>query len=432
LVALRESRLKLEPVIRNQSAKVGEYYGKFGDRDAKRNVDRLLKTLVRDGRGDPFKIRELLMPYLDTQPAENQFQTIAVMAAADHPRIVEAAWLMLLHPLPEVRNELAQLTSVFAGTDSITPVTLRRMIGLRNWLPQAEQDPLDAGIKKARAASTECARNPPRQSMDLYATTFDGSGVQGVWLISRHGPPYTVVAIMVKQGEGIRDVYVHKENSKQDVKAMIKEFRRTAATEPVSMAYVDRLIPHFLRVGQRENHPPPPEMLQAAEMLGEYWMPAPMVFPEEIAKLEKAASPRIQNPAVVAAVLADSADWPERMRFAESWFEDDARVDALLREHVGPHSHWQANMDRASSMLLDRVLEERRQAWCERLVWMTLWARNRPDKSNQRWEEFLILARELRRGRPLKEIPLMRAVAERSVQSALRRALVGPQRNEKP
>ncbi len=75
-------------------------------------------------------------------------------------------------------------------------------------------------------------------------------------------------------------------------------------------------------------------------------------------------------------------------------------------------------------MLMERVLEERRQAWCERLVWMTLWARDSQDISNRRWEEFLILARELPRGRPLKEIPLMRAVAEHSVQSALRRALV--------
>ena len=75
----------------------------------------------------------------------------------------------------------------------------------------------------------------------------------------------------------------------------------------------------------------------------------------------------------------------------------------------------------ASERVLEESLKERRHIWGERLFWMALQSRLSIGKNTLPWRAFAIVARELLQGAPLEKIPLMQAVAERSVHSALRR-----------
>lgn len=108
-------------------------------------------------------------------------------------------------------------------------------------------------------------------------------------------------------------------------------------------------------------------------------------------------------------MLAASAHWPGREPFAESWFADDAAVDEAL-EGIGRRSR-----AKARAAVLAKVLEPRRQDWGEQLLWMALWAREGRPLKGVPWQSFFVLAREIGRGRPLAEIPLMVAVADLSV-----------------
>jgi hypothetical protein len=143
----------------------------------------------------------------------------------------------------------------------------------------------------------------------------------------------------------------------------------------------------------------------------------------ELVRLEGLLGERLDSsPELIQRVLERSADWPSKEEFASSWFEDDAPVDTLLRDAVGPPERWLNGMERATQILMEELLEAKRELWAERMLWMALWAESVEDRQRPSWEGFTILARLLRDGVPVGDIPLMHAVATRSVLSALRRA----------
>ncbi len=72
---------------------------------------------------------------------------------------------------------------------------------------------------------------------------------------------------------------------------------------------------------------------------------------------------------------------------------------------------------------MHEILEQKRDTWTERLLWMALWSDACPKRPPAPWQDFLTIAMVLQQGTALTEIPLMQAVAERSVQSAWQRSL---------
>ncbi|WP_295446080.1 hypothetical protein [uncultured Thiodictyon sp.] len=121
-------------------------------------------------------------------------------------------------------------------------------------------------------------------------------------------------------------------------------------------------------------------------------------------------------------VLMQSRVWPGYYDFAASWFEDDAHIDDLLRRQVGPPADWLRRLPAAAAAIVDQVLEQRRGRWAERLLWTVLWAHASQGRTPVAWQDFLIIAQAIEQGMPLVQIPLMQTIAERSVQSAARRA----------
>jgi hypothetical protein len=124
-------------------------------------------------------------------------------------------------------------------------------------------------------------------------------------------------------------------------------------------------------------------------------------------------------------VLTNAGTWPKARNFAASWFEDDARIEALLHERLGGPQRWLERLPRAASAVLDGLLEQKRDIWMERLLWMALWSAACPARPPVPWQDFLAIAMVLQQGMALAQIPLMQAVAERSVQSAWRRSSRG-------
>ena len=156
-------------------------------------------------------------------------------------------------------------------------------------------------------------------------------------------------------------------------------------------------------------------------MGGEYWKSETLPVGATIAEL-RADDPDAFTPARIQEVLSKARDWPDYFTFAASWFEDDARVDAVLRESVGPVRDWLPRLPVAIQAVVVKVLEPKRDVWAERLLWMALWAKAAENRAPRPWQEFLILAEALQQDRPLDQIPLMNAIALRTVQSALGRA----------
>jgi hypothetical protein len=66
--------------------------------------------------------------------------------------------------------------------------------------------------------------------------------------------------------------------------------------------------------------------------------------------------------------IAAQAFRPEALAFASSWFEDDARIEDLLHEHIGAAGRWLEHLPQAAGIILQGLLEQQRDIWTERSV----------------------------------------------------------------
>ena len=421
--ALYDAGLKIHPDIKSKTEKLAEYYGRFTARKGRPDMDRLLGELASSGPDDPFELMERLMAELDLIPVSGQAYAAVEMARASNPLIREVAALMLLHPNREVRIHVPSMFLELASPGSFSPVALRRMIGLRNWLPEAERHALDGLIRKVREAHVECAPMPPPQQAKTYGSPFDGSGAQGFWTIVGKNRNHRMISVLVKQGIGIRDVMRLDDMDRREVEGFIQEMGGKAMSEQIEPSYMHRAVSHFIWVGLQSSQPPPAGMLRVAEELGcDYWIPRRMVLEDEISSLEGLIDPRLLSDTNVSRVLDESIYWPKQERFAASWFEDDSMVDDLVASVPGlSRPSGTGAMEEAVVLIIEKIIRPKFDVWAERLLWMTLWAKACKKRSPVPWEDFFIVAREFRRSTPPTEIPLLLAVAGRSIISALSR-----------
>ncbi|MCP4689103.1 MAG: hypothetical protein GY859_13700 [Desulfobacterales bacterium] len=387
------------------------------------DLDRLFDKLSLEVRKDPFLLFENLTPHLNRLKSGELFGLIEKMAGTRNRVVREAAAFMLLHPDPDIRSQTGIFFASRIDPALIDPVTLRRMIGFRNWLPDGERPVLDRVIRRTRRARVTCAPMPGPRSVECYATPFDGSGCQVFYLIRKRKRRYQAAAAVLRHGEGIRDFWAPKNLKKRDLDRYVGEMPNVGKAEQVRKGYINRFTSHVLHAARTRGNPPPAGFLEVAENSGEadYWRPRSLDIEEAFSALEKACSVQSLPPGAVDDILKESESWCYEQTFAKSWFEDDVTVDDLLREIGISTSPTQYEMADAATKVLLRILDRRRDVWCERLYWMAMWARACKKGSPVPWNRFFIIAREIHRGAPLEKIPLMVAISLFTIASGLQR-----------
>ena len=425
ITALHSAKLELHTSIREKAADVADYYARFSTAKGAPDLDSLLKRLVRETRPrDAFDLLDPVLAEMEFMPVEGQSVLAAGMLASSQALFNELAVLMLLHPNRQVRIRLSDIYQEPGCVSNLSPLGLRRLIGLRNWLPAAERPAVDALIKAVRLTGIASAPLPQAEQVGVYASPFDGSGTQGAWVGVKERRRYRIEGVLVRQGEGIREAWSRGDMTKRELDAMSRRLADSGGTMRVDSDYLRRLIAHFIAVGLGQDAPPPPLLISVNERAGGgYWKPE-LVSPVEEIERMVATDPNAFSPERVQRVLAEAGAWPRELSFADAWFEDDAQIDELLRERVGSPERWLQRLPLATTAIVDQILEQKREVWTERLLWMALWSGACQTRPKVPWQDFLIVARVLQRGSPLDEIPLMRAVAERSVHSARQRTRV--------
>jgi hypothetical protein len=175
---------------------------------------------------------------------------------------------------------------------------------------------------------------------------------------------------------------------------------------------VETIVRHNLAVGVANGGTPPVEMIDFVESLGlANAQPRLMTVADLLALMEPDVKPALLEPKAVEDSLCVSGNWPYILPFGESWFEDDPDVRALL------HKNRRRKRSAQINLIVDEILEPRRTKWAERFSWMALWAKHESQRRGP-WHEFLLLAREIHQGRPLRSIPIMRTIAEQTLEAA--------------
>jgi hypothetical protein len=177
VMALHGAKLQLHPGIREKAADVADYYARFSSGKDARDLDGRLERLVRETKPrDAFDLLEPVLAEMELMPTEGQIVLAAGMLVSSQSLLNELAVLMLLHSDPQVRTRLPDLYREPGCVVKLSPLGLRRLIGLRNWLPAAERPGVDALIEAIRRTGIATAPLPWTEPLGVQVSPFDGSG----------------------------------------------------------------------------------------------------------------------------------------------------------------------------------------------------------------------------------------------------------------
>lgn len=375
------------------------------------DISVLFNDLVQEVGGNEFRVYDAFAKASQALPPEFRQEMLPQIATAENPVLRDLATLYLLDPSPEVRQSFCQVMIENASPDMISPTALRRMIALRNWLPEKERHRLDAAIKKARQKHVDCASWPKRQVLDIQASNIDGVGAQSVFAIVKEGQKHVIASLLVKNGVGIVDAWCLSDQSRADILSFSTQVRAQTESIPVDLDFVRLLITHHLAVGLDAGRVPSAGLLEVAEAIGlETCHPSGLTVNDLITILETTIEPGKLAPKAVDQVVESSADWLDRFDFMSSWFENDALVEEVLDSN--PRSRTPGKI----KAIIKSVLEPRRTKWAEQFLWTALWMKQ---QENPAWVDFFVVGRELHRNRPLAQIPTMQSIAKVTVEAGV-------------
>lgn len=368
-------------------------------------LSELLDSIVDACEGDPFQIASTLAETAHGMPPELRANIAATLTMSPNPIAREAATLMLLDPEPQIRR--AVTTALESSPASLSPVSLRRLIAMRNWRPQEERGRIDGVIRAARSKGVECAGIEPSRAVRFLASGIDGSGAQTGLVVSSAGRRKQLSSILFKHG--LRDAMTGPPQTERELAQTFAQAAEDVVLLAVPRAYLDQTICHHIQVGLDAGMLPPMDLLQVAETIGGAdWQPSRLDWREDLATLIAAIPEARLKPAAVAKVLADSDRWAAVPGLAESWFEDDQDVARM----VGASGRRMAG--KQVEYLLHTVIERRREKWAELFLRTALWLRAGAESAAP-WQEFAILADAIAKGHDLGRISLMRMIATSTV-----------------
>ncbi len=143
------TELMVEERIPPQAALAAVCEEAFVDQDGIEAADpaAMCADLVAECKEDPFLIRDTLYSTLTVSGASSR-DLIAVLLTAPQPAMREGAALGVLDRDAAVRSAAA--AALAQAGESVSPATLRRLIAIRRWLPEAERPAIDQAVRAAR------------------------------------------------------------------------------------------------------------------------------------------------------------------------------------------------------------------------------------------------------------------------------------------
>lgn len=365
--------------------------------------EQALEAVARLAGQDPFAVIAGLAESGYAMPLDAKVamaQTLCGAAAT-----AGAGLLLLLDPLPAVREAAARSLLPVAG--ALDGPALRRLITLRNWLPEAERGPVDATIRAARGAGVECAPWPPAEVEAIHGTPPDGSGAQSVLIAVRDGRKRLLVSILAKGG--VKEAFVAP-ITKAEFNRTMAMARREAGFASLSRHGLDRLVRRHLHVGLADGRPPHFGLLEIGEHIGAAdWTPLAVDWRAELEALEAALPEDLSEPGRRRVILEQSEFWVARDPLHESWFVEGPQIEAVI---AGLRRR-----DQAVERVFTEIVASGRLRWAEHFTWVAATLRECEGVSPG-WENYAVLAAALAGDLPAADIAVLRGIAARSVDAA--------------
>ena len=280
---------------------------------------------------------------------------------------------------------------------------------MRNWVPEDRKAGLDAIIKAARVHGTPPSNRPSIQVRELLMSERDGAGAQSIFDSVKQGRRHALVAILIKQGHGIRDAWVASPLDKGEADGMLAHVTTEMPHHEATAEDVALLVGAALADGAA-GEVPPFGLVQAAGLIAlPDVAPSAVTVTDLIAALIADADPASVSDEAMSDALRASGRWLQRSSNVQSWFENGDDVAAARRGK-------RKKADRIAAIVRE-VLEPRRAFWAQVVAWSAFACRGGGDDAG--WVDMSLVARELAGNRPLTDIPVAMLVAAQTDAAAM-------------
>jgi hypothetical protein len=364
----------------------------------------------------PFEVIDALKGSGAMLPAMLRSFMATELALSPHQILRDAVPLMLLDDDSSVRIAAAGALEQTAHPDTLSPDSLRRAITIRNWIPAADRQKLDAAIRKARLAGVEIGGWPaPNRDLELYATTLDGSGAQSILAVSRTGKRGLFAGLLLRHGTGVMDGWADTDLARGKISKLLREAQMAAPTARVDKAFVDTMVQHAIGASVERNAAPPHALLEIAEILGgSEWRDRRMDIKAEADRMFDALDPADRTPAAIQAGYVRGAEWMGSDEVFGSWFEDGPQVQKTLSKLP------RTDRTGMAALVMNEILPPRRAAWAERFLVLALWCQAAAEaKQRGKARDVVLVAHAVAGDEPLGGIPIMGMIAANTVRATL-------------
>src|SRR5829696_1287573 len=408
MVLMEFANAKLDPgaELQHLMANLFEQIGSERGADVSGDdFDSYLEDLAEEVGGDPFALQAQMLEMAAALPADHRTTMGIALLRTDEASAREAVVGWLLDPSAEVRHAVASAIEQAAPHGAVSGSMLRRLIVLRNWLPETDRPWLDRAIQACRRKGVECASWPQSQVHDALTSGIDGVGAQSLFALAREGRRRAIGSLLIKAEVGVRDAWTHHGLTRSEMEEFVGQVAGGTEVFPVSAEYVRIAAAHALAVNLASGIMPPfafLDFVETADLQG--LQPEALPLERLMGMLEAEADPGMLRS--TAELLARSRAVVDRFGFLGSWFEEGAEVEQLMGGK---------RMARAKrvSLVRESLLPKHAAKWGERLARIALLLRHCEDE--EPWQEFFVSAKEVLAGRSLAEVPVMNRVAENTV-----------------
>ncbi len=412
LDAIHDAKLTHSPELLEAFHGLGErMVPEAGAPPSREDFVALVQDFVDNHANDPFEMAEGLSELIRYMPEDAQNFIIGEFLSADVDGVIDAVALLALNPQSWIRDKV--LRWLLSNAGDVTPNILRRLIVIRNWLPEQGKNILDQVTRSARKKGVVCAQWADGETIEtIQASKIDGAGSQSLMISTKVGRKYRLSSILVKQESGIADIWSTPIISKQEVSSILKQAKQEIALAEISQTHLDRIIGHHIYVGLDGGKPPEAGLLQVAETIrATEWLARPVDFEQLITEMIAEAGTKKPAPDPEETILRTSAVWGNIPDLVDSWFVESQDVATFI----------QTTRIRKKERLIDKILQDfcepDRRAWAEKMVWSALWFNEQSATSRQKFDlghNFAVLAKALYIGYALKKIPFMQKIAQRT------------------
>ncbi len=375
--------------------------GELADSDA---------ILVQEAGNDPFLLHDELAKSGQAFSDERRALMANANLQSDHEVMRDSGLGWLLDSGAVVRSAALDTLEHPAMGGRISPIMLRRLISIRNWVPASTRPQLDKLIQRCRLKGVECAPQSPPAIISISATGFDGAGAQSYFIQTKEGRKRAIASVLIKHDRGITDAWVHHNMSKSAAEDFLAGAANRVDLFQVGADHLTAVLAHFLAVGQGENGMLPPfALLDVVEVAGLAAInPSIQPLQMRIESLLAALPASWRRPDAADRAIRNSAAWGDEYDFTGFWFEQGP--DAVQAMSAKKRTTDAGRI----KILLETVMPAHRLKWADIIAWTALLLRQGRDRN---WPAFALVAAAVAGQHPLADIPIMTRIAALSLEA---------------